>query len=150
MEYNLDRETTDGRRIVIKVVNLGDQRTDDDEFINEIQAMQSIDHPNIVWYLHCSKLRREEGGEKYPAIYMEECNGGDLEHLWKSWPNKVFKDKELKVIATQILEGMKYYIDKGIVHYDLKPQNILIHFPAKPDDDSKKSWQQGWNSVTPI
>ena len=48
MEYNLDRETTGGRRIVIKVVNLGDQRTDDDEFINEIQAMQSIDHPNIV------------------------------------------------------------------------------------------------------
>jgi len=42
--------------------------------------------------------------------------------------NKTLSEKEAKLIITQILSGLKYLsLEKKIIHYDLKPQNIVFH-----------------------
>lgn len=54
------------------------------------------------------------------------CSGPDLSTYLKI--HKTLSEKEAKLIASQILSGLYYLIvDKKIIHYDMKPQNILFH-----------------------
>lgn len=62
---------------------------------------------------------------------MECCNGTDLDTLLQE--RKKLSEKHARAILLQILSGMKYLStpaqDKsrqGIIHYDLKPGNILF------------------------
>lgn len=58
---------------------------------------------------------------------LELCSGPDLYGFMKK--NKFIPEKEAKAIVFQILQGLKYINtqDKPIIHYDIKPQNILFH-----------------------
>lgn len=57
---------------------------------------------------------------------LELCEGPDLSQFLKK--HKMLAEKEAKVIIKQILNGL-YYLSqhqKKIIHYDLKPQNIIF------------------------
>ncbi len=109
-----------GRLVAIKV--LREPLTADPDFLarfqQEARAAANLAHPNIVTVHDFGR----DGGRYY--IVMEYVEGKDLKTLIKdSAPFKV--DRALD-IAIQISAGIGYAHRAGLVHCDVKPQNILV------------------------
>ena len=85
--------------------------------IREAQAAASLDHPNIcqVFGIH------EEDGEIF--IAMAYIDGPSLAEKIKERPLPL---DEALTIATQIAEGLQEAHEQGVVHRDIKPQNVLL------------------------
>ncbi len=87
-------------------------------FLEEARAAGRLDHPNIV---HIYDVGLEES---HPYIVMELVEGTDLRHLIAE--RAPFDLRDALQIARQICAGVGEAHKAGIVHCDLKPQNILI------------------------
>jgi serine/threonine-protein kinase len=110
------------RDVAIKI--LKEQYTDDEGFIErfrrEAQSAASLNHPNIV---HIYDWGGTENDEAY-YIAMEYAPGGTLEDV-------ILKDGALPPrtaaeIASQIAEALRFAHERGVIHRDIKPQNILL------------------------
>ena len=112
---------TDGSVVAVKVM-LSRVDADDEaiaKFKRETAITAKLDHPKIVRVL--------ESGASGAVFYfiMEFCDGGSVSDL-------MFKNKgrlslaQAKPIILGALEALAFAHDKGFVHRDLKPQNILL------------------------
>ena len=93
------------------------------KFKNEINIMSQCDHPNIV------KLVEIYEDRLHYDIIMEELSGGTLtERLLKKMEEEgeTFSEKEAAIIFKQIMSAINYCHCKGIVHRDLKLENVLF------------------------
>lgn len=93
--------------------------------VREAEVHKLLAHPNIV-RLHDS-IPLE--GDSFCSV-LEFCDGLDLGSYLRKC--RTLPEKEAKLIIYQILKAIKYLhedFDAGqrIIHYDLKPQNILFH-----------------------
>ncbi|KAL3475034.1 hypothetical protein BJX99DRAFT_166943 [Aspergillus californicus] len=84
----------------------------------EIDTMQHLEHPNIVQYLGC------ERGELSISIYLEYISGGSIGSCLRK--HGKFEESIVKSLTRQCLEGLSYLHDQGILHRDLKADNILL------------------------
>jgi serine/threonine protein kinase len=94
--------------------------------INEIKRAIILAHPNIVKYYGVETLanRNFHGQEEEVQIgVMEFVQEGQLKTFMSQ--NPLTKD-QLKKLLIDILEGLKYLHSEGIIHRDIKPQNILL------------------------
>lgn len=90
-----------------------------ERFIQEARAAARLDHPNIVHIYDVG-----EDTERRPYIVMELVEGEDLKSLiQRERPIPVSRALSL---ARQICAGVGHAHRSGLVHCDLKPQNILI------------------------
>ena len=60
-------------------------------------------------------------------LVLELCRGRSLVHLIRKKPNGCLSEKEAVPIFKQIVSAVKYMHDLGLVHRDLKLENILIN-----------------------
>ena len=113
-------DNVDDRIVAIKI--LKDEFLNNEEFKrrfkNESKAIALLSHPNIV------KVYDVNFGEKLQYIVMEYIAGITLkEYINKqgaiTWNDALF-------FMTQILRAVQHAHDKGIVHRDIKPQNIIL------------------------
>lgn len=85
--------------------------------VREILILRKLDHPNLTcFYDAFSEPNRF-------AIVMEYIAGGDL--LTRVTNKGFFPEFQAKCIVLQILDGIEFLHSMGIVHLDIKPDNIL-------------------------
>jgi len=96
----------------------------------EVRLLRQLDHPNIVQY-HSSFTTGAQGSAATTLwIVMEFCNGVALQVFVASAKEKGFTqlpEEQTWQIFVQICLALRYlHVDKGIVHRDLTPNNVLV------------------------
>ena len=108
------------RFVAIKV--LKQEFSEDSSFVTkfraEAQSAAGLEHPNIVNIYDVGS----ENGLYY--IVMEYVEGITLKEYIEQ--QGVISWKETVHFTTQILRALQHAHDKGIVHRDIKPQNIML------------------------
>lgn len=109
---------------IVAVKILKNEFSGDEDFIrrfrNESKAIALLSHPNIV------KIYDVGFTEKIQFIVMEYIDGITLKEFMEQQGALKWKDSVHFII--QVLRALQHAHDKGIVHRDIKPQNIML-FP---------------------
>ncbi len=113
-------DTIDDREVAIKI--LKDEFLDNEDFIrrfkNESKAIAVLNHPNIV------RVYDVSFGDMIQYIVMEYIDGITLKEYIEM--QGVLDWKETLHLTTQILKALQHAHENGIVHRDIKPQNIML------------------------
>ncbi|KAH9578151.1 Protein kinase domain [Trypanosoma melophagium] len=111
-----------GRTVCCKVIELGSlsSREEMEKLRNEIALMKRLHHPNIVQYYGS----QEEREKCTLNIFMEFVSGGSLNTFVKKF--KTIPLPTVRQWTYQMLCGVKYLHDCGIVHRDIKGDNVLV------------------------
>ncbi|KAK0506336.1 MAP kinase [Armillaria luteobubalina] len=146
---------TTGEMIAVKQVEIPRTASDknDSRQVTVVQALKlesetlkDLDHPNIVQYL---------GYEETPSnlsIFLEYVPGGSVGSCLLKHGR--FNDEVTKSFTKQILGGLEYLHSKGILHRDLKADNILVEMSGvckisdfgiskRTDDNGAETAMQG-------
>ncbi|KAF9872818.1 hypothetical protein CkaCkLH20_09681 [Colletotrichum karsti] len=84
----------------------------------EIETMQHLDHVNIVQYLGCERK------ETSISIFLEYISGGSIGSCLRK--HGKFEEPVVSSLTRQMLSGLAYLHREGILHRDLKADNILL------------------------
>lgn len=84
----------------------------------EIDTMKDLDHPNIVSYLGCERK------ELSISIFLEYIPGGSIGSCLRK--HGKFEEPVVSSLTRQVLQGLSYLHNEGILHRDLKADNILL------------------------
>jgi len=109
-----------GREVALKVL-LPDMMKDENlrkSFLNEGKIVASLDHPNIV-----SIFDIGIANDSIFYMTMEYISGGTLKE--KLLSDRFSFEEALKLLE-EIAEGLSYAHEKGYIHRDIKPGNILF------------------------
>ncbi len=113
-------DNVENRLVAVKI--LKEEFLSNQEFLrrfkNESKAIAMLSHPNIVSVYDVSF------GDLIQYIVMEYIEGITLKELIENEGSLRWKDAVHFTI--QILKGLQHAHDKGIVHRDVKPQNIMV------------------------
>ncbi|MBA3823983.1 MAG: Stk1 family PASTA domain-containing Ser/Thr kinase [Ktedonobacterales bacterium] len=118
------RDRRMGRMVAIKI--LREMYSSDPKFVlrfqREARAVSALSHPNIVQVFDYGR----SGDEYY--IVMELIEGTDLRRYLKN--NGILDIRRAVVIAHDVALALGAAHQRGIVHRDVKPQNVLVNDQA--------------------
>ncbi|KAJ3323673.1 hypothetical protein HDV06_001403 [Boothiomyces sp. JEL0866] len=112
-----------GKEVAIKLVKKEDiqkpGRTE--KLIREIDILKSLDNPYIV------KLYEVLETERYVGIVTAFASGGELfKYMITQKHRQYLKEQEAAKYFAQLIVGVEYLLNLGIVHRDLKLENLLL------------------------
>ena len=99
---------------------------------NEINFLKEFNHPNII------KLYDVKVTQQDIYLVMEYCNGGSLKKVLNNYQlkyGKPFSEEIVQYFMKQILSAVEYLHKLGIVHRDLKLENILLKYNDNIEHD---------------
>ena len=113
-------DVVDNKTVAVKI--LKKEFAESEEFLrrfrNESKAIAVLSHPNIV------KIYDVGFSEKIQFIVMEYIDGITLKEYMEN--EKILSWKDAVHFVTQILRALQHAHERGIVHRDIKPQNIMM------------------------
>lgn len=108
-------------QVAVKLIRLETVQTNPNrlpKIYREINILRQLDHPNIV------RLHEMVETEKHIGIIMEYASGGELFDYILN--HRFLKDPPARRLFAQLISGVGYLHKKGIVHRDLKLENLLL------------------------
>ena len=107
-----------GETVAVKQIRLADLPRPELRVITmEIDLLKNLDHPNIVKYLGFVKSTESLN------IILEYCENGSLHSISKNFGK--FPEHLVAFYMSQVLHGLLYLHDQGVIHRDIKGANIL-------------------------
>jgi len=106
-----------GQLVALK--DLDHERFPTHKFLRELRFLLSLEHPNIVT---CYALEHTRTGR---YLVMDYCEGGTLRGLMDE-DTRLSLPQSIKITA-DVLSGLAQAHQRGIVHCDIKPENILLN-----------------------
>jgi serine/threonine protein kinase len=109
------------RPVVVKTLRLEDLDRDADEVFREAQTLNDLDHAAIIKLRDCgfADARRQR-----PYLVMDFFDGMSLGEYVVRYG--LLTGEQLLPLARAVAEGLKAAHDQGVLHRDVKPDNILV------------------------
>lgn len=104
--------------VAVKQISL-DREHDLVGMMGEIDLLKILKHPNIVKYHGFVKTSTSLN------VFLEYCKGGSLRQLYKKLGHGL-PEMEIVPFVQQILKGLEYLHEQGVVHRDVKAANVLL------------------------
>ena len=109
------------RQVAIKLIKRDTIKKNSNKEVKiyrEINALKQLNHPNIV------KLDEVLQNSKYIGIVLEYASGGEFYKYIQR--KKRLKEQPACRLFAQLISGVSYIHSKGLVHRDLKLENLLL------------------------
>ncbi|CAL5873903.1 uncharacterized protein PFLUO_LOCUS8186 [Penicillium psychrofluorescens] len=107
-----------GETVAVKQIKLTDlPKTELRVIMLEIDLLKNLDHPNIVKYHGFVKSAETLN------IILEYCENGSLHSIAKNFGR--FPENLVGLYMSQVLHGLLYLHEQGVIHRDIKGANIL-------------------------
>ncbi|KAI0200901.1 hypothetical protein F4808DRAFT_460412 [Astrocystis sublimbata] len=110
-----------GVQVAIKLIrrdSVGNNPSRLAKIYREVHILQKLSHPNIV------RLHEMSETERHIGIVLEYASGGELFDYILN--HRYLKDNAARRLFAQLISGVGYLHKKGIVHRDLKLENLLL------------------------
>lgn len=128
-EVVLSRDQTIGREVAVKRLKLGEGRADvvAAQFLEEVKTTGRLEHPGIVPIYDAGQ--DAEGNPYFVMKYLDgepldriiaKLRAGDAAYLHR------FSYEHRTQIFMQLLHAVQYAHKKGVLHLDIKPQNVMV------------------------
>lgn|GEM_PF-375716 len=104
-------------KFVVKKIPKTDFKSEEDYF-KESKMLYYVKHPNIT------KIQHSTSDQNYIYLSMPYYENGSLNSILDF---KYLNVKEIIQISLDFLTGLHYIHTKGLIHYDIKPSNILLN-----------------------
>ena len=108
-------------QVAIKLIrreNLNTNPSRQHKIYREIKILEQLSHPNIV------RLHEVVETERHIGIILEYASGGELFDYILT--HRYLKDNAARRLFAQLVSGVGYLHKNGIVHRDLKLENLLL------------------------